>query len=225
MSFFVQMWKIITTYPELLLKSAWTTIWIALVSVAAGTLLGALIAFVQYQRIPVLHRIVGIFVNIIRGTPLLLQLLIFSTGLFTIFNSMGIWIDNIYWCLIALILNSSAYVSEIFRAGIQSVDKGQSEAAKSLGMSDRNMMLRIIFPQAFKNVIPALGNEFVSMLKETSLVSTFFIGELITFYNVIKSLTYIIMPTLMIVGIVYYLLTTIITFGLKHLEARLAVSD
>ena len=102
--------------------------------------------------------------------------------------------------IIALVINSSAYVAEIIRSGIQSVDKGQREAAKSLGMSNVHMMTKIIIPQAIKNILPALGNEFVMMIKETSLASTFYIGELMTVNSVIKSATYKSIEPLVIVG-------------------------
>ena len=127
--------------------------------------------------------------------------------------------------IIALVVNSSAYVAEIIRSGIQSVDKGQREAAKSLGMSNRNTMTKIILPQAVKNILPALGNEFVMMVKETSLASTFFIGELMTVNTVIKSATYKSIEPLVIVGLIYFIVTFTLSKGVKYMERRLSVSD
>ena len=124
-----------------------------------------------------------------------------------------------------MIINSSAYVAEIIRSGIQSVDKGQREAAKSLGMSNRNTMTKIILPQAVKNILPALGNEFVMMVKETSLASTFFIGELMTVNTVIKSATYKSIEPLVIVGLIYFIVTFTLSKGVKFMERRLSVSD
>ena len=118
--------------------------------------------------------------------------------------------------IIALIINSSAYVAEIIRSGIQSVDKGQREAAKSLGMSNVHMMTKIIIPQAIKNILPALGNEFVMMIKETSLASTFYIGELMTVNSVIKSATYKSIEPLVIVGLIYFIVTYLFSKFIKY---------
>ena len=119
--------------------------------------------------------------------------------------------------IIALVINSSAYVAEIIRSGIQSVDKGQREAAKSLGMSNVHMMTKII--------IPALGNEFVMMIKETSLASTFYIGELMTVNSVIKSATYKSIEPLVIVGLIYFIVTYSLSKLIKYMEGKLSVSD
>ena len=127
--------------------------------------------------------------------------------------------------IIALIINSSAYVAEIIRSGIQSVDKGQREAAKSLGMSNVHMMTKIIIPQAIKNILPALGNEFVMMIKETSLASTFYIGELMTVNSVIKSATYKSIEPLVIVGLIYFIVTYSLSKLIKYMEGKLSVSD
>ena len=127
--------------------------------------------------------------------------------------------------IIALVINSSAYVAEIIRSGIQSVDKGQREAAKSLGMSNVHMMTKIIIPQAIKNILPALGNEFVMMIKETSLASTFYIGELMTVNSVIKSATYKSIEPLVIVGLIYFIVTYSLSKLIKYMEGKLSVSD
>ena len=127
--------------------------------------------------------------------------------------------------IIALVINSSAYVAEIIRSGIQSVDKGQREAAKSLGMSNVHMMTKIIIPQAIKNILPALGNEFVMMIKETPLASTFYIGELMTVNSVIKSATYKSIEPLVIVGLIYFIVTYSLSKLIKYMEGKLSVSD
>ena len=127
--------------------------------------------------------------------------------------------------IIALVINSSAYVAEIIRSGIQSVDKGQREAAKSLGMSNVHKMTKIIIPQAIKNILPALGNEFVMMIKETSLASTFYIGELMTVNSVIKSATYKSIEPLVIVGLIYFIVTYSLSKLIKYMEGKLSVSD
>ena len=127
--------------------------------------------------------------------------------------------------IIALVINSSAYVAEIIRSGIQSVDKGQREAAKSLGMSNVHMMTKIIIPQAIKNILPALGNEFVMMIKETSLASTFYIGELMTVNSVIKSATYKSIEPLVIVGLIYFIVTYSLSKLIKYMDGKLIESD
>ena len=127
--------------------------------------------------------------------------------------------------IIALVINSSAYVAEIIRAGIQAVDKGQTEAAKSLGMSNFHMMTRIIFPQAIKNILPALGNEFIMMVKETSLASVFFINDLMTSYKVIQSATFKPIEPLIITGVIYFIVTFSLSKVVKYMEGRMSVSD
>ena len=113
----------------------------------------------------------------------------------------------------------------MIRAGIQAVDKGQMEAAKSLGLSNKNAMRYVILPQAVKNILPALGNEFVVMVKETSLASVFFVGELMTSYKTVQSTTFLAIPSLTIVGIIYFILNFILTKILKVVERRLQASD
>ena len=107
----------------------------------------------------------------------------------------------------ALVINSSAYVSEVFRSGIQAVDRGQSEAARSLGLNKAQTMIYVVLPQAVRNILPALGNEFVTMIKETSLASTFFIGDLMTSYLKVKGATFLSFECLLIVGVIYFVLT------------------
>ena len=111
------------------------------------------------------------------------------------------------WVAISLCVNSAAYVSEVIRSGIQAVDKGQTEAARSLGMSQSQTMLRIILPQAVRNILPALGNEFIMILKETSLASTFFIGDLMTAHKIVAGATYLQLESLFIVGTIYLCIT------------------
>ena len=125
----------------------------------------------------------------------------------------------------ALIINASAYISEIIRAGIGAVDAGQWEAARSVGLSEKNVMTRIILPQAVKNILPALGNEFISTVKGTSLASVFFVGELMTSYKSVQSATFLALQSLTIVGIIYFLLNFVLSRLLRVLERRLMASD
>ena len=126
------------------------------------------------------------------------------------------------WVSIALCVNSSAYVSEVIRSGIQAVDKGQTEAARSLGMSERQAMTKIILPQAVRNILPALGNEFIMMLKETSLASTFFLGDLMTSYSIVKGVTYLTLEPMTIVAIIYLCMTFPLSKIVERFEKKMA---
>lgn len=198
------------------------TLGLAAVTVLFGTLFGALFALIKMSKNKLVQLLSGAYVELIRGTPLLLQLWLFVTVFSYLTNGK---MEMIVSVIVALVINSSAYVAEIIRSGIQSVDKGQREAAKCLGMSNRNMMVKIIFPQAIKNILPALGNEFIMMVKETSLASTFFIGELMTVNSVIKSATYKSIEPLIIVGLIYFVVTYTLSKAVKYMERRLSVSD
>lgn len=195
------------------------TLGISLITVLGGSLLGMILALGKLAKNRFLQFLANAYIEIIRGTPLLLQLWMFVT-IFANFNaSMSVSV------VIALIANSAAYVAEIIRGGITSVDKGQWEAAKSLGMSDHHMMRKIIFPQAFKTILPSLGNEFIMMVKETSLASTFYIGELMSVNNIVKTATYFSLETLTITGIIYLVVTFSLSKLVNFMERRMRVSD
>jgi len=166
--------------------------------------------------------LVTAYIEVIRGTPLLLQLYFF---VFMLPILIGVTLSTFTSILIALVLNSSAYVAEIIRAGIQAVDKGQTEAARSLGLNTTQTMIRIILPQAVKNILPTLVNEFIMVIKETSLASVFFLGDLMTQVNVLRGALFLSIEPLMIAGAIYF----IVTFSLSKLvaayERRLATSD
>lgn len=220
--FFSTCVQIVQEYWGLLLQGLLITLGLAAVTVLFGTLIGSIVAFLYLLKNPVTHFICTAYVEVLRGTPLLLQLWLFIT----VFSTLtGGEMPMLVSVIIALIINSSAYVAEIIRSGLQSVDKGQTEAAKSLGMSNKNTMLKIIMPQAVKNILPALGNEFISMVKETSLASTFFIGELMTVNSVIKSAIYKSIEPLVIVGIIYFIVTFTLSKFVKYIERRMSVSD
>lgn len=170
--------------------------------------------------------IASFYIGIIRGTPMLVQLYIF----YLFVPQMSPFIKSLdlpvyFYIVLSLIINSSAYVSEIIRSGIQAVDKGQTEAARSLGMSSKNTMIRIIMPQAIKNILPALGNEFIMMIKETSLASTFYINELMRTKMILQSTYFLTWQPLFVIAFIYYVLTSVLTKGVSLLEKRLSVSD
>ena len=130
-------------------------------------------------------------------------------------------VDKFVAAVICFGLNSGAYVSEIMRGGIKSVDRGQMEAARSLGLNGRTTMIQIVLPQAVKNILPALGNEFITIIKETSLASTFYVGELMTQYHIIVGKTHNSLPILMIIGIIYFVLNFVLSKALGVFERRM----
>lgn len=190
------------------------TLLLTCISVALGTLLGTLVAMGKMSKFKPLRFLVSIYIEVLRGTPILLQLYLFYFVLPQILPFLKM--SQFMWVSVALCVNSSAYVSEVIRSGIQAVDKGQTEAARSLGMSESQTMLRIILPQAVRNILPALGNEFIMMLKETSLASTFFLGDLMTSYAIVKGDTYLTLEPMTIVAVIYLC----ITFPLSKIVER-----
>ncbi len=215
--------KVLSRYPNLFLSGLGYTLLLSAITVFFGTILGSLIALMRRSRFKAISVIATAYTEIIRGTPLLLQLYFFAFLLPSLLPALEL--SNFFCICIALILNSAGYVSEIIRAGIQAVDNGQTEAARSLGLSARQTMSHIVFPQAIKNILPALCNEFVTVIKETSLASTFFIGDLMTSYNVIKGSMYLVLEPLMVVGVIYFVLTFTLSKAVAALERRLKASD
>ena len=159
------------------------------------------------------------YTEILRDTPLLLQLYLFVIILPTILKIPGF--SMFTWTAVALAFNSAAYVSELIRSGIQAVDKGQTEAARSLGMNKLQTMVKVVLPQAVKNILPAIGSEFVSIIKETSMASTFFIGDLMTSYLKVKGATYLALEALIIVAVIYFVLTFFLSKVILAYERRL----
>ncbi len=209
-------------YGYIYLQGTWGTIYLALLTVLLGTVLGTLLAIMKLSKVKLLEWIVGVYVWIIRGTPILLQIYFFY---FFVPDILPFDINEEQCIIMALVVNASAYVAEIIRAGIQAVDKGQTEAARSLGMSAYHTMSRVILPQAIKNILPALGNEFIVMIKEASLASVFFITEITSAFKTVQSATFITIPALMISGILYLALTTVLSFLMKLIEGRLKAND
>lgn len=202
-------------------EGLFNTLLIAFFAVIIGIVIGILIALVRHnyevnKKLRVLNKIVTWYVNIIRGTPVLLQLMIIN---YVIFKSVDISI--IIVGVIAFGLNSGAYVSEIIRSGINSIDKGQMEAGLSLGLSYNKTMFYIIMPQAIKNIMPALGNEFITLIKETSTGAYIGIMELTKASDIIASRTYDYFFPLLIIAIIYLLLTLGLTKLVNVLERRL----
>ena len=217
------MGKIFVDYWDLfLIKGLSATILLSLVTVLFGTVLGSVFALIKIGKIKVLKWVINAIVEIIRGTPMLLQLYISTVLIPSLIPAMNQLENKKLICIaMTLILNSAAYVSEIIRSGIEAVDKGQTEASRSLGLGSRVTMLRIVLPQAVKNILPALGNEFITIIKETSLASTFYIGELMTSYHIIVGKTHNSLPILMIIGIIYFILNFVLSKALAMFERRM----
>ena len=213
-----QISKILQQYGYVYAKGLWGTIWLSLVTVTFATVLGTLVALMKMAKIKLLNVIVNIYIEVIRGTPILLQLYFFWLFLP---KALPFEMTDTQCIVVALIVNSCAYVAEVIRSGIQAVDHGQTEAALSLGLSKRNTMTRVILPQAIKNILPALGNEFIVMIKETSMASVFFVSELTTSYKTVQSATFLAIPSLTISGMIYLALTFTLTRLLGVLERRL----
>ncbi|HIU15228.1 MAG TPA: amino acid ABC transporter permease [Candidatus Ventricola intestinavium] len=200
-----------------------TTLLLALISVAIGCVFGALLAIMRLSRSKILGLIATVYTEVIRDTPLLLQLYFFYFLLPDLLPALRL---SKFTCIaVALVFNSAAYMSEIFRSGIQSIDRGQTEAARSLGLSSSQTMMRIVLPQAFKNVLPAMCNEFVAVTKETSLASTFYVGDLMTQYQTISGKTYLVIEPLIIIGVIYFVVTFTMSKLVAVLERRLKTDD
>ena len=222
--FFEKFIKIVTRYWDVfLIKGLSTTLALSAIAVFFGAIIGTLLAFGKMGKSRILRGIITAYVEIIRGTPSLLQVYVGYFVVPLLLPSLNV--STYASVAIALTINSSAYVSEVIRSGIQALDIGQTEAAKSLGIRKSYTMRYIILPQAVKNILPALGNEFISMLKQTSLGSTFFIGEIMSSWRAVQTATYKPIPSLIIIGIIYLILTYLLTFLLGIFERKLKESD
>lgn len=223
---FTEVFEVAYKYRHLFLEGTIGTLQLAAITVFFGAILGAVIALMRLSKHKVLNWISGIYVEIIRGTPLLVQLFIFYLFVPEMSTTLKeLDLPVYFYIVLSLIINSSAYVSEIVRAGIQAVDSGQKEAAKSLGMSDYHTMVRIILPQAIKNILPALCNEFIMMIKETSLASTFYVNELMRTRIILQSTYFLSWQPLFVIAFIYFVLTFVLSKGVSILERRLSLSD
>ena len=215
--------KLLVKYGMNFVNGLGTTLTLALISVAIGCLIGAIVAIMRLSKSKLLGAIATVYTEIVRDTPLLLQLYFFYFLLPDLLPALKL---SKFTCIaVALIFNSGAYMSEVFRSGIQSIDRGQTEAARSLGLSASQTMIRIILPQAFKNVLPAMCNEFVAITKETSLASTFYVGDLMTQYQTISGKTYMVIEPLIIIGVIYFVVTFTMSKLIAVLERRLKADD
>lgn len=213
---------IINAMPALLRGSV-VTLQLTIVAVVFGMILGLFLALGRLSKNTVIDRICWFYIWIFRGTPLIMQIFFFYYGLPLIFgNSMSF--SSMLAAYIALALNSGAYLAEIIRAAIQSIDKGQMEAAKALGMSYGQAMFRVIVPQSYRRLIPPVGNEVIALLKDSALVSTIGMAELM------RATTQTVNATASAVvyfpaAILYLLLTSLFTFVFEKLEKKYSVYE
>lgn len=205
---------------QLLLSGIGVTIKVSLLAIVIGILIGMVIAMCNLSKKKAVRLIGGIYTDVIRGTPSVTQLMIIY---FVIFASVQL--DKWIIAAIAFGVNSGAYVSEIIRAGILSIDKGQTEAGRSLGLSAFQTMSRIVIPQAVKNIFPALCNEFIVLIKETAIVGYVGLMDIQKAGDFIKSATFIAFMPLIGTAVIYYVLIKILTLVLRRVEIRLRRAD
>ena len=229
-AFLTRMWTLFTRYNTFFAEGIKNTLIIAFFSVLLGTVFGTLMAMLRMSKVKPLRYLATAYIEFIRGTPLMVQLMFIFYGL----PMTGINLPDISWIpnfsrfaagIVAMSMNSCAYVAEVIRSGIQSVDAGQSEAAMSLGMNSFQRTWYILVPQALKTILPALGNEFIMIVKDTSLASTFFIGDLMTQYLIVRGASYLPLEPLVIVGVIYFILTFLLSKLFGFFERRMSRAD
>ena len=212
---------------EFVLTGLQNTLLIAVLGLVFGTLLGTLIAVVRvvpkHRRLPrILNGFCSFYVGMFRGTPIVVQLLVMY---YVLLPMMGVNMPSLSVCILVFSLNSAAYISEMMRAGIESVDPGQLEAGRAVGLSYPTTMIKIVVPQAIKNILPTLGNEFIALIKETSVVSFVGTADLYVAFNSIGVNSYEFMVPYLVMAIIYIGLVMIISALIKVMERSLKKSD
>ena len=223
-------WKIFYTnggYERVFAEGLKNTLIIAISGLLIGIVIGTVIAAIKvtpkYRVLPrVLNAISNIYVSFFRGTPMVVQLLL---AYYVVFPLMGINLGSLNTCILIFGLNSGAYVSEIMRAGIQSVDGGQMEAGRALGLGFFSTMMKIVVPQAIKNILPTLGNEFIALLKDTSVVSFVAAVDLYKVFTEIGNVNYEYLAPYLMMAVIYMALIMLITLLFKWLEKRMRRSE
>lgn len=211
-----------TKYGSFFLKGIGNTILVSIVGVVLGALFGAIIALFKLSKFKPLRWLASAYIEFLRGTPLLVQVFLVYFGSTAV---LGLDISALICGMIALVINCSAYIAEIIRAGINAVDKGQMEAARSLGLSYGQTMKSVILPQAIKNILPALGNEFVTVIKESSIISVIGVSEIMFNAQVVQGASFDPFTPLLVAAILYFVLTFTLSHVMYFFEGRLKVSD
>ena len=215
-------WEFINRAAPAISQGALTTLTISAVSIFSASILALVTALARLSRVPPLYAVSTFYVSLIRGTPLLLQIIFFFLAL----PQLGIILDATTSGIMALSLNYGAYMSETFRAGIQGVGKGQREAALALGMTNGQMMRRVVLPQALRIVVPPIGNDFIAMLKDSSLVSfTGFVRDLMWYGQNLGRREFRSLEALIVVALWYWAMTLVFSWLQARLEKRLARGD
>lgn len=204
-----------------LLEGAYYTLVITLVSMFFGSLIGVIVAIARLKGNKIIQTIARVYVSIIRGTPTLVQIIIIYYGLV----DFGISLDPLPAAFIALSINNGAYLSESMRGALQSIPKGQTEAAYATGMTPWQAMRRIVLPQAIRRAIPPVGNTFIGMLKETSLVSVISVTGLLRSAQLLIAQYYVYLPFYLGIALIYWVLSTLFAFLLNKLELRLSIYE
>ena len=210
--------KFMLKYLPFIMKGVGTTVYISILSIISACILALFGALGRLSKNPIFYGVATFYISVVRGTPLIVQVFVIYLGL----PQMGIIIDAVPAGIIALGVNYGAYMTEIFRAGIQSIGRGQIEAAHSLGMTYGQMMKRVVLPQALRLTIPPTGNEFIAMLKDSALVN--FLGVWELFFRAVKigRQNFKSMETLIIAGLFYWLVTIFFQYFQSRLETRMA---
>lgn len=207
------------------LQGAPTTIGVTLLAVTIGTILGLLLALMRLSKAKIVRIIAKVYIDIVRGTPLVVQAFIFAYGLPQLLQAHGVdfrWPYLVIPAILCCGLNSAAYMAEVIRSGLQAVDKGQMEAARSLGMPHKMAMRLVIIPQATKIILPAIGNEFVTLIKETSVLSFVGVVEIMRRGNLWNASTFETFPAYIGVALVYLILTLSLTKLISKMEVRMS---
>jgi arginine/lysine/histidine transport system permease protein len=211
--------SVIGTYFNYFITGLQMTLIIAIVSITLGFLGGLFIGVCRISKNRLIYGLSTIYVEAFRGTPLLVQIFLVYSGL----PSFGIYLDPITAGLIALSMNTAAYQAEIFRGGVQSIPKGQMEAARSMGLSYNQAMLQIIVPQALRNTLPSYTNEFITMIKDSSLVSTIGVVELVLTARNVIAWTFQPFVVFIFIAILYFMLTFSTSKIMRYVEKRFAI--
>ncbi|RIO69673.1 ABC transporter substrate-binding protein/permease [Staphylococcus borealis] len=212
----------IQKYGTFFVKGLQNTVLISLIGVICGAIIGSFIALAKLSKFKILSWPASIYIAFLRGTPMLVQVFIVFFGTTAL---LGLDISALICGTIALVINSSAYIAEIIRAGINAVDKGQTEAAQCLGLNYSKTMIHIVLPQAFKNILPALGNEFVTLIKESSIISTIGVGEIMFNAQVVQGISFDPFTPLIIAACMYFILTFSLSSVMSLIEGRMKASD
>lgn len=223
MDLFDLRWELIWNYRELYIRGIWITLLLTLGGYLIGITGGVILGLAQTARNKIIYWLAKIYVDIFRGTPMLVQIYIIHLALIpTLFGESKGWLVS---GIIALGLNSAAYNAEIFRAGIQSIDKGQMEAARSLGLTHGQAMRKVILPQAIRRMVPPLGNEFITLLKDSSLINVIAAADILYASKMIAGTHFTVWEPYLFAALLYLLMTLVITQVLRVIEKRFDINS